>query len=62
MKIISNMLAAINLMLLVMMFLAAIVCTKPVVLVVGLTYIVECLIYLYIEVNREDGDEDGKDY
>ena len=62
MKIISNMLAAINLMLLVMMFLASIVCTKPVVLVVGLTYIVECLIYLYIEVNREDGDEDGKDY
>lgn len=62
MKTISNMLAAINLMLLVMMFLAAIVCTKPVVLVVGLIYIVECLIYLYIEVNREDGDEDGKDY
>lgn len=62
MKIISNMLAAINLMLLVMTFIAAVICTKPVVVVVGLTYIVEGLIYLYIEVNREDGDEDGKSY
>lgn len=62
MKIISNMLAVINIILLISTFIAAVICTKPVVLVVGLTYIVECLIYLYIEVNREDGDKDGKDY
>lgn len=62
MKIIINMLAVINLILLLITFISAVICTKSVVLVVGLTYIVECLIYLYIEVNREDGDEDGKDY
>ena len=54
MKIISNMLAVINIILLISTFIAAVICTKPVVLVVGLTYIVECLIYLCIEVNREE--------
>lgn len=62
MKIISNFLGAVNIMLLFLTFIAAVICTKPVVLVVGLTYIVEGLIYLYIEVNRKDGDTDGKDY
>ena len=62
MKIISNMLAVINIILLISTFIAAVICTKPVVLIIEFTYIIECIIYLYVELNREDGDEDGNDY